>query len=70
MRNGWLPAGRTGHGEGFRRPPRSLSHGILPDQHGPHLHDADLGRVQLAADGAEMGAEFIPVLLEPLLLEL
>jgi hypothetical protein len=70
MRNGWLPAGRTGHGEGFHGPPRCLRYGILSDQHGPHLPDAGLGRVQLAADGAEMGAEFAKVLLEPLLLEL
>ena len=70
MRNGRLPAGRTGHGEGFHRPPRCLSYGILPDQRGPDRPDADLGRVQLATDRAEMGAELIPVLLQPLLLQL
>jgi hypothetical protein len=63
MRNARLPAGRTGHGEGFCGSPRCLSHGILPDQYGPDLPDAGLGRVQLTADGAEMGAELIPVLL-------
>jgi hypothetical protein len=63
MRNARLPAGRTGHGEGFRGPPRCLSYGILPDQYGPDLHDAGLGRVQLAPDDDKMGAEFVPVLL-------
>lgn len=70
MRNARMPAGRTGHGESFGRPPRCLSHGILPDQYGPDLSDVGLGRVQLTADGAEMGAELIPVHLQPLLLEL
>ncbi len=63
MRNGRLPAGRTGHGESFRGPPRCLSYGILPDKYGPDLLDVDPGRVQLDTDGAEMGAELIPVLL-------
>ena len=63
MRNARLPAGRTGHSESLRWPPRCLSYGILPDQYGPDLHDAGLGRVQLARDGGKMGAEFIPVLL-------
>src|SRR5580704_9151186 len=67
MRNRRLPAGRTGHGEGFHGPPRCLSYRIVPDQCGPGLRDAGLGRVQLAADGAEMSAELIPVLLQPLL---
>ena len=63
MRNARLPAGRTGHSEGFRGPPRCLSYGILPDQYGADLHDAGLGRIQLAPDGGKMGAEFVPVLL-------
>jgi hypothetical protein len=63
MRNARLPAGRTGHGEGFRGPPRCLSQGVLPDQCVPDLPDAGPGRVQLAPDGVEMGAELIPVLL-------
>ena len=63
MRNARLPAGRTGHGEGFCGSPRCLSYGILPDQYGPGLHDAGLGRVQLARDGGKMGAEFVPVML-------
>ena len=67
MRNRRLPAGRTGHGEGFHGPPRCLSYRIVPDQCGPGRRDAGLGRVQLAADGAEMDAELIPVLLQPLL---
>ena len=70
MRNGRLPAGRAGHGEGFCGPPRCLGYGVLLDQHGPHLPDAGLGRVQLATDDDEVGAEFLKVLLEPLLLEL
>jgi len=70
MRIGRLPAGRTGHGEGFHRPPRCLSYGVLPDQRGPGLLETDPGRVQLAADGAEMNAELIPILLQPLPLQL
>jgi hypothetical protein len=70
MRHGGLAAGRTGHREGFRGPPRCLGYGVLLDQHGPHLPDAGPGRVQLATDDDEMGAEFLKVLLEPLLLEL
>src|SRR5689334_12225063 len=70
MRNARLPAGRTRHCEGFHRPPRWLSCGIVPDQCGPALLDAGLSRIQLATDGAQMGAKFIPVLLEPLLLDL
>ena len=67
MRNRRLPAGRTGHGEGFCRPPRCLSYRIVPDQCGPGRRDAGPGRVQLAADRVEMAAELIPVLLQPLL---
>src|ERR1700680_2963212 len=67
MRNRRLPAGWTGHGEGFHGPPRCLSYRIVPDQCGPGRRDARLGSVQLAADRAEMGAELIPVLLQPLL---
>ncbi len=39
----------------------------MPDQRGPGRRDAGPGHVQLAADDAEMGAELIPVLLQPLL---
>ena len=39
----------------------------MPDQCGPGRRDAGPGRVQLAAHGAETGAEVIPVLLQPLL---
>src|SRR5580692_8388269 len=67
MRNRRLPAGRTRHGEGFGRLPRCLSYRILPDQCGPGCRDAGLGRVEVAADHAEMGAELIPVLLQALL---
>ena len=67
MRNRRLPAGRARHRESFHGPPRCLRCRIVPDQFGPGRRDAGLGRVQLAADDAEMGAELIPVLLQPLL---
>ena len=70
LRDRRLPADRTGHGQGFHLAWRCLRYRVLPDQYGPGLTDAGPGCVQFAADGAQMGAKFVPVLLQPLLLDL